>query len=114
MIQAMTKLARILVIVFSVIGAGFGVLFLVDPFALPGPGGAPLDSSVFAQSAGVRQIVFCLFVIGIALARPREARTWLLAAGVIQLADIGIGLLSGNPGMIIGATSCAAVYLWAS
>ncbi|GHJ44156.1 hypothetical protein Cs7R123_14980 [Catellatospora sp. TT07R-123] len=93
----------------TVIAMGFAVAGMADPSLLAdGSGGAPFYALVYgARAIPLGAATIALFALG----RWSALVPMLAVAGVVQAADALIGLRYGQPGMIFGGGSLAAVHL---
>ncbi|MFI9589730.1 hypothetical protein [Nonomuraea sp. NPDC052265] len=90
-----------------------GVLALVDP-AIILPAGAEVSGgvSLYAQAYAARALPLGAALLWAMTAKGRPALVPLLVtSGVVQVADVAIGLAQGQPGMAVGGTTAAAIHL---
>ncbi|ADD41647.1 DUF4267 domain-containing protein [Stackebrandtia nassauensis] len=123
MIQALNdsnserKWSRTIRVVNAVLAAGtaaFAVAALIHP-PLAVAGTVTDSTTFYVQIYAARAIPLGLAVAVLALSRNRRALpALLLVAGVVQLADVVIGVSQANPGMTITAVIAAAVPLWSA
>jgi hypothetical protein len=103
-------------VLMALISAVFGAIALLAPGANPGITGELTSATTYyAAMYGVRALPLAAAVTW--LAWTGRATGWprlvpvLILAGVIQLGDAIIGMTTGTPAPIIGATIAAAVHL---
>lgn len=106
--------SRTLVILNSLAAAGSmgsSVIALIDP-AIILPAGDGI-STLYAQAYAARALPLGAALLWALMAAKGERALLplLVVSGVVQVADIAIGVTQGQPGMIVGGTTAAAVHL---
>ena len=108
------KLALPVTLANVLVSAGFAVAGLFSPQSLVPAGSAPGPASqTFALYAAARSLPLALLVLAGALKRSWSAIVFFgLLAGVIQLADAGIGLWQRDLGRTLGPLAIGLVQLY--
>ncbi|GGT09707.1 hypothetical protein ACFFV7_04880 [Nonomuraea spiralis] len=109
----MRKSLMVLNVVAAAGAMASSVVALVDPSVIL-PAGAEVSGglSLYAQAYAARALPLGAALLWAMTANGRPALVPLLvASGVVQVADIAIGLTQGVPGMAVGGTIAAAVHL---
>jgi hypothetical protein len=97
-------LASALTALNVVVASGFSIAGLIKPELVLPAGATPTDASaIFAMYAAARTIPLALITLAAIYKRSASALLVLgLLAGIIQIADAGVGLLQHDIGKTIG------------
>ena len=96
----------------ALVAGGFAVVAWIDPtLVLPGGTGYP-GAEFAAEGYAARQLPLTAVLVFL-LARPARMGLIpvLVLAGLVQLADVAIGVAWGKPNMVIGGGLLAAIHL---
>ena len=110
------RLASVVTLVNVLTASGFAIVGLVNPKLMLPAADAPTQASLlFALYAAARSLPLALIVMAAVYRRSAPALIVLgVLAGVIQLADAGIGVVQGDPGKIFGPLILAALQAYAT
>jgi hypothetical protein len=102
----------VLNVLSALISMVFGVLALVHPSANPGVSD-PLsrDATFYAAMYGARSLVIGAAVCWLVFGERRRLLPILALAGLVQVGDVIIGTVAGQPGMVAGALTGTIVHL---
>jgi hypothetical protein len=102
----------VLNVLSALISMVFGVLALVHPSANPGISD-PLsrDATFYAAMYGGRSLVIGAAVCWLAFGERRRLLPILALAGLVQVGDVIIGTVTGQPSMVAGASAATIVHL---
>jgi hypothetical protein len=110
------RLASIVTLLNVLTASGFAIVGLVNPKLMLPAADAPTQASLlFALYAAARSLPLALIVMAAVYRRSAPALIVLgVLAGMIQLADAGVGIVQGDPGKIIGPLILAALQSFAT
>jgi hypothetical protein len=109
--DAIAPWLRVLNGVGAVIAAGFAVAALVVPDLLL-RGGVTDGMRFYADVYAARQLPFTLVLLFVLVRSGRTAVVpMLVAGGLIQAADVAVGLAWSLPNMVAGGALLAAIHL---
>jgi hypothetical protein len=110
------RLASIVTLLNVLTASGFAIVGLVNPKLMLPPADAPTQASLlFALYAAARSLPLALIVMAAVYRRSAPALIVLgVLAGMIQLADAGVGIVQGDPGKIFGPLILAALQSFAT
>ena len=98
-----------------VVASGFSIAGLIKPELILPTGATPTDASaIFAMYAAARTIPLALITMVAIYKRAASALVVLgLLAGIIQIADAGVGLLQRDIGKTVGPLFLAILQMYA-
>ena len=110
------RLASIVTLLNVLTASGFAIVGLVNPKLMLPAADAPTQASLlFALYAAARSLPLALIVMAAVYRRSAPALIVLgVLAGMIQLADAGVGIVQGDPGKIFGPLILAALQSYAT
>jgi hypothetical protein len=108
------RLASIVTLLNVLTASGFAIVGLVNPKLMLPAADAPTQASLlFALYAAARSLPLALIVMAAVYRRSAPALIVLgVLAGMIQLADAGVGIVQGDPGKIFGPLILAALQAY--
>jgi hypothetical protein len=98
-----------------VVASGFSIVGLIKPELILPTGATPTDASaIFAMYAAARTIPLALITMLAIYKRAASALVVLgLLAGIVQIADAGVGLLQRDIGKTVGPLFLAILQMYA-
>jgi hypothetical protein len=119
MIQALNGSRRevptwliVLNVLSALVSMVFGVLALVHPSANPGVSDSlSRDATFYAAMYGARSLVIGAAVCWLVFGERRRLLPILALAGLVQVGDVIIGAVAGQPGMAAGALTGTIIHL---
>ncbi len=108
-------LAALITAANVLVASFYSIAGLVKPEAILPAGSAPTKASlIFAMYAAARTIPLALVTLAVIIRRSAPALLFLgLLAGIIQLADAGVGLFQSDVGKTIGPLVISGLQFYA-